>query len=1024
MSSYVPNRPGEYLGFSRLTPFRVTVIYVAFGGVFLFVSDVLFVILIADSALLARVQGLKGAVEVFLTGGIIYVLSARMQRQYQQSERRYHNLTTSSPAPIILFDGEGEIVWGNDAARELLGAEENETLVGQPFSAFVHPDDHDLSERVRFSVIERSEAVGPAQMRLRGEGREVRYTRVSAAPGWFQGEWVGQAVVVDVTELRNVEEALRSERDFIRNALDELSDVFYVFDHAGGLRRWNTRLTEVTGYTDEELAGMDAAELFLPREEPPGDESVVATLERGDGFVEADLATRDGKRRQYEFKGSRLTEDDGTEQVVGIGRDITDRTRMERELRENEQRYRTLVEMSPYSILVHSDGQVVYANDAFVSLVHGNAQEALTGTSLTEFFHPADREDVVRTAVQTQRGEQLPTDRRYRIVTLDGRERHVEITARPIAYEDEPAVLTVVNDVTHQRRYEEMLTGLHERTREMIHATDGERIAEIGVDTTDELLDTASVVYEFDDSDRLVPLDWSDDLDGEGIQAVTRGDGPLWEAFVDGEGRLVDLEGTGLRPGPGAGSPTSAMVLPLSNHGLLVTVADREDSFTTTRREVLNLVRENTNAAFDRAEQERSLRERDRRLERQNQALEQLNRLNAVIREINQTLVRSATRSEIMESVCERISAGDQYSFAWVGARASGDDPVEPQYWSGTDPEYVDHIRSMDAQTPLSRLIAAALREGAVQVAPDVLDDPEWDDHRSEILNYGYRSVAVVPIVRGDSVDDVLVIYADDADIFDEREQTVLAELGETMGYALRNVDRAEAIQSDERTEVELAVHDGRLLTNRITADSDAHVEFVGAVTAEADSLRLFLRFDGVTETEVKRRLEPLEQVTAVQPLSVEDERGLYQLTVSTPPLIRILQRNGVRLRALTADDGTTTLVGVLRGSVSVRTVVDEIQSAYPETELLARRRNTDPIETRETFRDRILDDLTERQQEALRTAFYSGFYEWPRETNSAALAEMMGVASSTYQYHLRAAEQTVVRSVLESGELPGPLAG
>lgn len=1015
MNPDLPDIPERDLEFERLTPLRITLIYVLFGLALLVFSDLLLPLWVDDAGLLREVQALKGAVEVALTGGLIYVLGGRMRRQLRQSERRYRNLIETSPAPINIFDGEGTIRWGNDAVLELLGVDDREELEGRSIFEFVHPEDRDVAEDELARVVRRDDTAGPTRMRLRRDDGEVRHIRVSTASGRFRGGRVGQAVVIDVTGQRELEAELRAERDFVESALDVLRDVFYVVDADGRLERWNARLAEVTGYDDDELEAADATEFVPPEHERRIEDALEDALESGTVSLEADLVTGDGDRRRYEFAGARLDGGAGAARIVGIGRDVTERERLQRELRENEQRYRTLVEMSPHSILVHRDGEVAYANDAFVDLVDADSDGDVLGEHVNAFLHPEEHDDAERTAARTQRGVRTPTDHRRTVVTLEGRERYIETTSRPIAYEDEPAVLTIVKDVTHRHRYEEMLTTLHERTRAMTRAEDRAQVADVAVETTDSLLGTdGCVVYTFDGGDELAPLAWSDAVagsTGEGGPPVPPRDGVLWGAFVEAEVRVVDGpdESEAL---PGSGE-RSAVVHPVGNHGVLVVATGGEQSLTTTQRKVLDLVADNLEAAFDRAERERDLRDRDRRLAEQNEALEQLNRLNEIIREINQTLVRSATRGEVMESACERLSAADQYTCAWVGVRDAADERVAPTHWVGMDSEYVDLLGSADGRTPLHELVTAAFRDGSVQVAQDVLEDPDWEDHRSEVLTHGYRAVAAVPIVRGERVDSVLVIHAEEGDIFDEQECTVLAELGDTIGYALGTVDQRAAVRSDDRTELELEIGDAKLFTNLLSTELDAAVEYVGATAGEADTLQLFLRLAGAPADEVRRRLESLGTVATVQALSVEDGEGLYRLAVPIPPLVRILQLDGARIRTLVAEDGTSTLVAVLPAATNVRSVVEEIGSAYRETELLARREGTEPVDTRETFRDRILDRLTDRQREALRTAFYSGFYEWPRDTRSEDLAEMLDIASSTYQYHLRAAERTVVGAVL-----------
>ena len=58
---------------------------------------------------------------------------------------------------------------------------------------------------------------------------------------------------------------------------------------------------------------------------------------------------------------------------------------------------------------------------------------------------------------------------------------------------------------------------------------------------------------------------------------------------------------------------------------------------------------------------------------------------------------------------------------------------------------------------------------------------------------------------------------------------------------------------------------------------------------------------------------------------------------------------------------------------------------------------------------------LTDRQQSVLRAAYYSGYYDWPRETDAESLAESFGVATPTVLQHLRRGHRQVMRNVFDS---------
>jgi|GEM_PF-734309 len=255
-----------------------------------------------------------------------------------EHQRRYRHLIEMSPIPINLFDDTGESIWCNDATLDLLGLDRRDELVGRSIFDFIHPDDHELARAELENVIERKQSVGPTHMRLRRADGEVRHVQISTAVGRFLGEDIGQAVVVDITPLREIQHALRTERKFVEAALDALQDVFYVVDADGTLLRWNEAAIQVTGYDDAELASLDLTALFTEADAPRVLSSVATVLDEGADTVEAMLVTKSGRTRPYEFRGRRLDAvGDDAPRVVGIGRDISHRKERKRQLQALEQ---------------------------------------------------------------------------------------------------------------------------------------------------------------------------------------------------------------------------------------------------------------------------------------------------------------------------------------------------------------------------------------------------------------------------------------------------------------------------------------------------------------------------------------------------------------------------------------------------------------------------------------------------------------------------------------------------------------
>jgi PAS domain S-box-containing protein len=353
-------------------------------------------------------------------------------------------------SPVVVVDERARVVDLNPAAESLTSATPD--IVGSRIDT-VFPD---ISDAVNLSdgSIQRTEI-------CRTDRNAERHYEVETLPlnrggGVISGHLLRMH---DVTKLKRNQQELVEERQFIDQALDALDDLFYVIDTDGTLSRWNKQFTHVTGYSESELDGMNALEVF------PGDEreriadAIQATLE-GEGAevaVEADLLTADGERIPHEFTGARLEDEDGTPTgLVGIGRDISERKERERRLRS----FREAVEYAGRMIYwMDRDGTVEYVNPALEAQIKCDAPDLID----EQTFPLASRaqsavsvDDILDTLV---RGETWRAE--FTIRRNDGDHRTVDQTLKPIYNDGEiERVVGVARDVTDKKRQKQQLSVL------------------------------------------------------------------------------------------------------------------------------------------------------------------------------------------------------------------------------------------------------------------------------------------------------------------------------------------------------------------------------------------------------------------------------------------------------------------------------------------------------------------------------------------------------------------------------------
>lgn len=163
----------------------------------------------------------------------------------------------------------------------------------------------------------------------------------------------------------------------------------------------------------------------------------------------------------------------------------------------------------------------------------------------------------------------------------------------------------------------------------------------------------------------------------------------------------------------------------------------------------------------------------------------ELERINAVVRDLNRGLVHASTRDEIDQRVCEIISESDPYLFAWIGDHDSDTQTVIGRAAAGVEESYLDEIRiTTDEKQTAQGPTGKAVNTHEIQVAQNIPEDPAYEPWREQAIERGYRSSAAIPLVYDETLYGVLNIYADRTDAFDADEQALLEELGTTIAYA------------------------------------------------------------------------------------------------------------------------------------------------------------------------------------------------------------------------------------------------
>ncbi|WP_254765970.1 bacterio-opsin activator domain-containing protein [Salinilacihabitans rarus] len=726
---------------------------------------------------------------------------------------------------------------------------------------------------------------------------------------------------------------------------------------------------------------------------------------------------RDGKRvdRTVETADGETTlslsfrpiEGDRPAGVLVYGRDVTERERLERELRRSEELHRvTLAHMTDTVLLTNDDGEFTYVCPN-VHFIFGYTAEEIHEMGTIDALLGEDLYDEAELDA-----EGVLTNVECTAEDRDGDEHALLVNVRRVSIQDGTTLFSC-RDVTRRKQRERALTSLHDTTRELLYAESKPEIAGRVVDDAAAVLDLpAAAVYLFDAEESVLePAAYAGSLVADGGRPRPRwpGDGSVIStAFVGNDARTFENLG---RWGETDLRLRSAVVVPLGDHGVFVVGSGDPDAIDDVTREVADLLAATAEAAMDRVERESALRERDRELERQNRRLTDLNRVNEIIRGIGQDVVDADTREGIEAAVCERLTEADRFAFAWIGDVDVRDGAVRPRAWAGDERGYLDVLGAgTEGTDPGER----TLESGEPTVVENVATGLRKAPWRSAALTRGFQSVASVPLAYDEFGYGALTVYAERADAFDETTRSVLRELGETIAAGIGSVERTDALLGGRSVELAYELDGTSTVFGRLARRADCEVELEGGLQRVSDGVLAFATVAGAPAERVVALANESASIADARVVSEGEDGGLIRLHLSRPFLATRLVEHGAVVGTLAADPGGTTMAIDVPSSVETRSVDDLVRTTCPDATLVARRERDGPPATRERLAADVLAALTDRQLEVVRTAYHAGFFRTPRERTGSEVADSLDISPTAFSNHLRAVQRKLFAALFD----------
>jgi two-component system cell cycle sensor histidine kinase/response regulator CckA len=376
------------------------------------------------------------------------------QLALQETRDRFAALYEYAPVGYVVLDSTGIIRQANHTWRVMVNRSD-EDFRGSPFSDTIFPEDASIF-LARFRTFFRNPAKKQIVVRMKRKGKAPFHAQIEAQPRVTKPDkhaGTGDELMIsvgDITERKQAEDVLRESEHYLRSVVETSGDGFWAVDRQGIIVEVNDAYCTMSGYTREEILGMNIGDLDVHESPAETAARIKRIIAGGSERFETHHRRKDGSFWPVEISVSWL--DDYGGRFVCFGRDLTGRRRRE----EDIALLGRMLDEAPAAITIHNnDGRFLYANHYTVRLHGYEDEKEFLAVNLRDLDVPESEallDKRFRRIAET--GEARFEVAHYR---KDGSTFPLEVLAKAIQWEGQDAVLSIAADISDRVEAEEAL---------------------------------------------------------------------------------------------------------------------------------------------------------------------------------------------------------------------------------------------------------------------------------------------------------------------------------------------------------------------------------------------------------------------------------------------------------------------------------------------------------------------------------------------------------------------------------------
>lgn len=393
------------------------------------------------------------------------------QRALEENEEKYRSVVENSHAGILIVGEDYRFIFVNQKLCEMLGRQQEE-IIGHDFREFLD-EESKLLVAERYIRRQRGEEV-PSRYEfniIRKDGEKRRVEISSAIVKDSRGKVMTVAQILDITEKKQAEEALRASEEKYRILHEFAGEAIFTFTLDLKLMEINRAACDYIGHSREELLGKNIFELgILHPEDTERAKASVGKVLRGEKSISMDKFLFKGKHGLYstfQVTSTPLIRNGEIVAITNVCRDVTLEERLYAELEASERKYRFLFNAGNDAIFVYgltSDSRpekFIEANE-LASALTGYSKEELMELTPVDLVVPEEKEQVYESNREISEKKHRIFERT--LLSKGGKRIPCEISSHFFKLNGVPTILAIARDITERKTTEATLkTALKEK---------------------------------------------------------------------------------------------------------------------------------------------------------------------------------------------------------------------------------------------------------------------------------------------------------------------------------------------------------------------------------------------------------------------------------------------------------------------------------------------------------------------------------------------------------------------------------